>query len=302
MSTSIPESVTNDLNRAAARVNRSPAALFWYRFWRNWQAITGISIVLLLVAFSLASSWISPWDPVTQNLSQALQKPSAEHLLGTDYLGRDILTRLLFGGRLTLAISFLAVTLGLAIGVPLGAISGYFGGWLDTLIQRAADILLSFPSFLLALTLVALMGIGTRNLIIAVGIMAIPSFMRLVRASVLSAREQTYVEAARSLGAPEMRILARHVMPNSLAPVIINASLSLGYAITTSAGLGFLGLGVQPPTPEWGMMLGEARNYIFSHPYMVTFPGLIIFVAIVGLNLLGDGLRDALDPRLNTAA
>jgi len=286
----------------AAAASRSPFRLFWRRFWRNWQSVTGIVVLLILVALTVFAPLVSPHDPVTQDLSQALQQPSAGHLFGTDYLGRDVLTRILFGGRLTLSISFLAVMLGLAVGVPLGAVSGYFGGWLDTIIQRLADILLSFPSFLLALTLVAMLGVGTRNLIIAVGIMAIPSFMRLVRASVLTVREQAFVEAARSLGASDLRILSRHVLPNALAPVIINASLSLGYAITTAAGLGFLGLGVQPPTPEWGMMLGEARNYIFSHSYMVTFPGLVIFVAIIALNLLGDGLRDALDPRLNTAA
>jgi ABC-type dipeptide/oligopeptide/nickel transport system permease subunit len=199
---------------------------------------------------------------------------------------------------LSLTIGFLAVALGLAIGLPLGAVSGYFGGWIDIVVQRIADILLSFPSFLLALTLVAMLGVGVRNVVISVGIMAIPSFIRLVRASVLSIRQQLYIEAARSIGASDARIIARHVLPNAMAPVIIQASLNLGYAISAAAGLGFLGLGVQPPTPEWGMMLGEARNYIFSHPYMVTFPGVTIFIAIVGLNLLGDGLREALDPRL----
>jgi len=165
-------------------------------------------------------------------------------------------------------------------------------------IQRVADILLSFPSFLLALILVAMLGIGVRNVIIAVGILAIPSFIRLVRSSVLVIRQMEYVLAARALGVTDFRVILRHIAPNVLTPVIINASLNLGSALTMAAGLGFLGLGVQPPTPEWGMMLGEAKNYIFSHPYMTTFPGLIIFIAIVGLNLVGDGLRDAMDPRL----
>lgn len=272
--------------------------LYWRRFHRNIPATIGLVLILLLLALSFAAPLISPYDPIEQDLSMALNTPSAEHIMGTDYLGRDVFTRLLYGGRLSLTIGFLAVALGLGIGLPLGAASGFFGGWVDIVVQRIADILLSFPSFLLALTLVALLGVGVRNVIISVGIMAIPTFIRLVRASVLSIRQQLYVEAARSVGASDARIITRHVLPNAMVPVIIQASLNLGYAISTAAGLGFLGLGVQPPTPEWGMMLGEARNYIFSHPYMITFPGLIIFVAIVGLNLIGDGLREALDPRL----
>jgi len=299
MPTLIPELDTTNKPFGKKHQMESPFAKFWRRFWHNRQAVTGFTVLLVIILVCLASPLFTKWDPITQDLSSALQKPSATHIMGTDYLGRDVLTRLLYGGRITLMISFLSVILGLLIGVPLGAISGYFSGWVDVVIQRIADILLSFPSFLLALTLVALMGVGVRNLIIAVGIMSIPSFMRLVRASVLTVREQVYIEAARSLGVPEYRILLKHVLPNSLTPVIINASLSLGYALTTSAGLGFLGLGVQSPTPEWGMMLGEARNYIFSHPYMITFPGLVIFVVIIALNLLGDGLRDALDPRLD---
>ncbi len=276
----------------------SPILLAWRRFRRNVPATLGLILIGLLLVLSLAAPLITPYNPVKQNLSQALQKPGAEHLLGTDYLGRDLFTRLLYGGRLSLTIGFLAVGFGLLIGVTLGAISGYYGGWLDMLIQRLADILLSFPSFLLALILVALMGVGVRNIIFSVGILAIPSFIRLVRSSVLVLRSSEYVQAARALGAPSPLVILQHVVPNTLTPVIVNASMNLGYAITTAAGLGFLGLGVQPPTPEWGMMLGEAKNYIFSHPYMITFPGLAIFITIVGLNLIGDALRDSLDPRL----
>lgn len=275
----------------------SPNRLFWRRFRKNKAAMIGLVLLMVLVVLCLAAPLLSKQDPIKQSLVNSLVSPSAKHPFGTDYLGRDILIRLLYGGRLTLTISLLAVTLGIAIGVPLGAASGYFGGWVDLLIQRAADILLSFPSFLLALTLVALMGIGVRNMVISVGIMAIPSFIRIIRGSVLSVREMPYIEAARSLGSSHVSIIVRHVLPNVVAPMIVNASLNMGYAISTAAGLGFLGLGVQPPTPEWGMMLGEGKNYIFSHPYMVTFPGLTIFVAIVALNLLGDGLRDAMDPR-----
>ena len=283
--------MTNLTPNIQTHKTEKPFTLVWERFRRNIPATIGLTILTLLILASAFAPLLTNYDPIKQDLRVSLETPSDEHLLGTDYLGRDILTRLLYGGRLSLTIGFLAVGLGLLIGVPLGAISGYFGGWPDMLIQRLADILLSFPSFMLALTLVAMMGVGIRNVIISVGVLAIPSFIRLVRGSVLSIREMLYVESARCVGASEWRIIFKHVLPNSMSPVIINASLNLGYAITTAAGLGFLGLGVQPPTPEWGMMLGEAKNYIFSHPYMVTYSGLIIFITIVALNLIGDGLR-----------
>jgi ABC-type dipeptide/oligopeptide/nickel transport system permease subunit len=237
-------------------------------------------------------------NPERQQLSQVLRPMSGHHPLGTDHLGRDMLARLLYGGRLSLLIGFLAVGIGLAIGVPLGAISGFRGGWTDLIIQRLADVLLSFPGFLLALSLVSILGIGVQNVIISVGISAIPSFIRLVRSSVLSIREQVFVEAARALGQRAGVILFRHVLPNALAPIIVQATLSLGSSILVAAGLGFLGLGVQPPTAEWGTMLGEGRQYIFRAPLLTLFPGLAIFLAVVGFNLLGDGLRDALDPRM----
>jgi len=204
----------------------------------------------------------------------------------------------MFGARYTLALGFAAVAIGLAIGVPVGAVSGYFGGWIDLLSQRVTDVVLAFPNILLALALVAVLGVGLTNVIIAVAITSIPIFIRLTRASALSIRELPYVEAARALGVPSAAILVRHVIPNSLAPVIVQASLQLGAAILLAAALGFLGLGVQAPTPEWGSMLGLSRNYIFSDPNLATFPGLAIFGAVLAFNLVGDGLRDALDPRL----
>lgn len=258
----------------------------------------GLAILLLLVLASLAAPLLTPYDPEKLQLASSLIHPNIAHPLGTDHLGRDVLARILYGGRLSLAIGFLAVGIGLAVGTPLGAISGYYGGWIDMIVQRLADILLSFPSILLALSLVAVLGVGLKNVIISVGVSAVPSFIRLVRGSVLSIREQTYVEAARSTGVQDHLILWRHVMANALAPVIVQATLSLGTTILVAAGLGFLGLGVQPPTPEWGAMLGEGRQYIFSASYMATYPGLAIFLTVLGFNLLGDGLRDALDPRL----
>lgn len=282
--------------RTSTRASTMPD--LWRLFARRRTALIGAAILLVLLALSLAAPLLSRHDPEKMVLAQVLRPPSREFLLGTDYLGRDILTRILYGGRLSLMIGLLAVAVGLAIGVPLGAISGYFGGWADLVIQRIADVLLAFPGFLLSLALVAVLGVGLQNVIVAVGIGALPSFIRLVRGSVLTIRELSYVEAARSIGVPHVAILFRHVLPNAMAPVIVQATLNLGTAILVAAGLGFLGLGVRPPTPEWGTMLGEGRSYIFSAWYMATFPGLAIFLAVLGFNLLGDGLRDALDPRL----
>lgn len=270
----------------------------WRRFRRQTPAMLGLTILLILVLASIAAPILTPYDPEKLKLTDALIHPNLTHPLGTDHLGRDVLARLLYGGRLSLTIGFLAVGIGLVVGMPLGAVSGYYGGRVDMVVQRMADILLSFPSILLALSLVAVLGVGLRNVIISVGVSAIPSFIRLVRGSVLSIREQTYVEAARAVGVRDRVILRRHVLVNALAPVIVQATLNLGTAILVAAGLGFLGLGVQPPTPEWGAMLGEGRQYIFSASYMATFPGLAIFLAVLGFNLMGDGLRDALDPRL----
>ncbi len=274
----------------------------WLRFRRHRGAMAGLALLLALLVLSLAAPLLTASDPLRQQLSQALRPASAAHPLGTDHLGRDMAARLLYGGRLSLLIGFLAVGVGVAVGVPLGAISGFYGGRADLVIQRLADILLSFPDFLLALSLVAILGVGLQNVIVAVGISAVPRFIRLVRGSVLSIREQVYVEAAHALGRRRPGILFRHVLPNALAPVIVQARRSRGVAILVAAGLGFLGLGVQPPTAEWGTMLGEGRQYIFRSPALTTYPGLAIFLAVLGFNLFGDGLRDALDPRMRGVA
>jgi ABC-type dipeptide/oligopeptide/nickel transport system permease subunit len=238
------------------------------------------------------------YAPEENHLDQKLLEPTAAHWLGTDHLGRDILARLAYGARFSLLIGFAAVGIGLAVGIPLGAVSGFYGGWLDLVIQRVIDVLLSFPGFLLALTLVAVLGVGIENVIIAVGLGVVPAFVRLVRASTLSIRSRDYIEAARATGARGATIIWRHVLPNALPPVVIQATLGLGSTLLTAAGLGFLGLGVQQPTPEWGSMLGEGRSYIFSNPNLATFPGIAIFLTVLGFNLAGDGLRDALDPIL----
>jgi peptide/nickel transport system permease protein len=271
----------------------------WQRFRRHRAAMVGLALLACLFVLAAAAPLLTSYNPERQSLSQALRPLSLAHPLGTDHLGRDMLARLLYGGRLSLMIGFLAVGLGLVIGVPLGAVSGFQGGFTDLVIQRLADILLSFPGFLLALSLVAILGVGLQNVIISVGISAVPSFIRLVRGSVLSIREQVYVQAADAIGQRRVLIIFRHVLPNAMAPVIVQATLSLGFAILVAAGLGFLGLGVQPPTPEWGTMLGEGRQYIFRAPGLTTYPGLVIFLAVLGFNLFGDGLRDALDPRMS---
>lgn len=295
---SIPVSATTDLLRAESTEIAPRRRRWWQRLVRHRSAVVGLTILGLIVLAALIGPLISPYDPNLQNLITPLQPPSGAHLLGTDELGRDELTRLLVGARFSLFLGLGAVVIGLLIGVPLGAISGYFGGWTDILIQRITDVLLSFPGFLLALALVAGLGVGLRNVIISVGISSIPAFIRLTRSEALSVRERPFVEAARGLGATERRIVLRHVIPNSVAPVIVQATLQLGGAILIAAGLGFLGLGVQPPTAEWGSMLGGARNYIFTDANLATLPGLAIFISVIAFNLVGDGLRDVLDPQL----
>jgi len=297
---SIPASATADGPQTAqelALVSR-PANRVWVRLRSHPSAVVGFSILAVYILATAFGPLVFRYDPIHQDLSQAFLPSSAAHPLGTDDLGRDELVRLLFGARYTLVLGFAAVAIGLVVGVPVGAISGYFGGWIDLGSQRVTDVLLAFPNILLALALVASLGVGLQNVIISVGITSIPIFVRLVRASALSIRELPYVEAGRALGVPSPVVMLRHVVPNSLAPVIVQASLQLGAAILIAAGLGFLGLGVQAPTPEWGSMLGSSRNYIFSDPNLATFPGLAIFGAVLAFNLMGDGLRDALDPRL----
>jgi len=270
----------------------------WGRFRKHKPAMLGLGILVLYSLLAIFAPWVTPHDPVQQALIQSLETPSAEFWLGTDHLGRDVLTRILYGTRISLFIGIAAVAVGMAVGIPLGVVSGYYGRATDMVIQRVADIMFSFPSILLALALVAVLGVGLNNVIIAVGVAIVPIFIRLVRGQVLAVREEAYVDAARAIGASDLRILTRHVLANSWAPIIVQATISIGITILVAAGLGFLGLGVPSPTPEWGAMLGEGRNYIYSHPHMSTFPGLAIFLAVIAFNLMGDGLRDALDPRL----
>ncbi len=258
----------------------------------------GLAVLAIYAAAATIGPLVVHFDPVRQDLGSILQSPSLAHPLGTDNYGRDELLVLVYGARLTLGVGLLAVVVGVAVGAPLGAVSGYFGGWVDIAVQRAAEVLLAFPSIVLALALVAGLGPGLRNVVIAVGVGSIPGFIRVVRASALQIRGLMFVEAARALGVPAGRILLRHVLPNAAAPMIVQGTVQMGVAILVAAGLGFFGLGVQPPTPEWGQLLGEGHTYIFRDANLATFPGLCILLAVLAFNLTGDGLRDALDPRL----
>lgn len=267
-------------------------------FARNKGAMIGIFILLAFALAAIFAPWLTPYDPTAQDLSSAFLPPSAAHPFGTDDLGQDILARIMYGGRYTLAIGAVAVSIAALVGVPLGLVSGYFGGATDMVIQRITDILLSFNPFLLALVLVAVFGVGIETVTIAAGVGVIPQFIRLARGQALSLREEVYVEAAVAFGEGSLAILVRHVLRNALTPIIVYATLNIGVTILVAAGLGFLGLGVQPPTPEWGTMLGTARSFIFKASYQLTFPGLAVFLAVLSFNLVGDGLRDAFDPSL----
>ncbi len=282
--------------RARIGVARSPLG----RLVRRRTAVVALVVLASLLGVALAAPVILPLDPNAADFDSVLEPPSLAHVLGTDHLGRDILTRVIYGGRVSFLIGILAVSGTVVVGVPVGLVSGHFGGRVDLIIQRFVDLLLAFPNFLLALTLIAVLGVGVTNTVVAVALATVPFYIRLVRSVALSVQSQMYVEAARALGAPEGRIVMRHVFPNCLGPIIVQSTLQLGTAILTAAGLGFLGLGVKPPTPEWGTMLGEGQTYLLSYWFIATFPGLAIFISVLAFNLLGDGLRDALDPRMRT--
>lgn len=272
----------------------------WQQFRRNRAAVIGGSVVVLLGLVALWASRIAPYDPIEILPADRLLPPSHAHPFGTDELGRDVLSRLIFGARISMTIGLISVGVALVIGVTLGLLSGYMGGWADNLIMRVIDILLAFPGILLAVVIAGTLGPGLRNVMIAVGIFSVPTYARVVRASTLSVKVQEYVEALRALGASDARIIVRHILPNVSAPIIVLSTLGVATAILSAAGLSFVGLGAQPPTPEWGAMLSQARPYIRHEWWLATFPGLAIMITVLAINLLGDGVRDALDPRSRT--
>ena len=268
------------------------------RLMRNKKAVVGMTVVILLILMALFAKQLAPYYYDDQNIMNQFQPPSAEHWLGTDELGRDILSRIIYGSRTSMELGFISVGIALILGTTLGAIAGYYGGIADTIIMRLMDVLLAIPRELLAIAICASLGTGIMNAMIAVGISTTPTFARLTRASILSIRGTEYVEAARSINAGDARIILRHVLPNSMGPLIVQATLGVAGAILTGATLSFIGLGAQPPTPEWGSMMSSGRAFIRDYPGLIVFPGLAVVIAVVSLNLFGDGLRDALDPRL----
>jgi peptide/nickel transport system permease protein len=264
---------------------------------RHRLALVGAGLLALLVAMAVLAPLLAPHDPLSQDLYRRLQPPSTAHPLGTDDFGRDILSRIMYGARISLRVGLVSTLLALTVGSALGLAAGYRGGTVDTVVMRAMDIVLAFPSILLAIAIVAVLGPGLDNVMVAVSLVLVPQYARLVRASVLSIRQMAYVEAARALGASGARIVWATVLPNCAAPLIVQSTLSLGTAVLDAAGLSFLGLGAQPPAPEWGAMLSAGRELMLTAPWVMAFPGVAIFLVVLALNLLGDGLRDALDPR-----
>jgi ABC-type dipeptide/oligopeptide/nickel transport system permease subunit len=269
----------------------------WRHLRRNRLAMAGLVVLGIFIFSAIFAPYLTSFDPIKTDFSNAFNAPGGENILGTDWLGRDVFARVLFGARISLAIGFISVAIGMVIGVPIGALSGYYGGRFDLFIQRAIDILIAFPGILLAIVVVAVLGVGVENVMIAVGVASVPIYTRLVRGSVLAVKEQGYIAAAKALGISDFRIIVRHIMPNCLGPIIVQSTFQIATAILWAAGLGFLGLGAQPPDPEWGAMLSKGREYIRTAHHLTTYPGLAILFMVLGFNLIGDGLRDALDPR-----
>ena len=296
------ESAPAAAGAVAIRSASSAASGHWGQAWRRLRkdraAMLGLTIIVVLVVIALFAPWLAPYDYTAQNMGNRYATPGGANLLGTDHLGRDELSRLMVGARVSLAVGLISVGIGAGFGVLIGAVAGYAGGKTDLLLMWVMDLILAFPSLLLAITIAAALGPSVTNAMIAIGIVNIPGFARQVRSSVLSIRGQEFVEAARTIGASGGRIIALHVIPNVMAVVIVRATAALGFAILTEASLSFLGLGAQPPDPSWGGMLNDGRESIRRVSHLTTLPGLCIMMTVLAFNLLGDGLRDALDPRL----
>lgn len=270
------------------------------RLVRNRTSALGLVIVAVFVFVAIFADLLAPYDPFAGELAHRLETSSPAHWLGTDALGRDVLTRLMFGARTSLEIMSATIVLAVVAGTTWGVIAGYFGGWIDDVSMRVIDVLLAFPGILLAITIVAILGAGFTNIILAIGIASLPGLARLVRGVVLGLRELEYIEAARAIGESSFSIIVRYILPGTVAPLTVATSLRMASVLLSASGLSFLGLGVLPPTPEWGAMLADARDYMFSSPHATTIPGIAITIVVVGFNLVGDGLRDALDPKMRS--
>jgi len=276
----------------------SESKSFWRYFKRNRLAVGGLVMIVVIFLIAGLASVVAPYDPGKTGVSLKLDAPSIKHFLGTDQLGRDVFSRMLYGSRVSLSVGFVAVAISIFIGILVGAVAGYYGGWIDAVLMRFVDIMLCFPSFFLILTVVAVLGPSLLNVMIVIGITSWMGTSRFVRAEFLSLRERDFAQAAKALGVSDRRIIFRHILPNALAPVFVTATLDVATAILVEAGLSFLGFGVQPPAPSWGNILTEGRTYIFDAWWLTVFPGLAILITVLSFNLLGEGLRDALDPRL----
>ena len=279
------------------RVTASPSQLAWRRFARRRAALLGVAIVLSFIVLALGASWIAPLDPIATNWGAIRKAPSAAYWFGTDEIGRDVLSRVIWGTRASLLAGVVSVSISLMLGVPIGLAAGFMGGAVDTVISRITDAFLACPFLILAIALAAFLGPSLSNAMIAIGVSATPIFVRLTRAQVINVKVEDYIEAARAVGTPPWRIALRHVLPNITAPLIVQATLAIAAAVIAEASLSFLGLGQQPPAPSWGSMLNTAKNYVDNAPWMAIWPGLSIFLLVLAFNLVGDGLRDALDPR-----
>jgi peptide/nickel transport system permease protein len=275
----------------------TPARRALRRLMRRRGAMLGLAIVLMFVVLALFAPWIAPYDPIATSWSAVRKAPSMQYLFGTDEIGRDVLSRVVWGARASLMAGLVSVCISMVLGVPIGLLAAYVGGWTDSLISRFTDAMLAVPFLILAIALAAFLGPSLSNAMIAIGVSATPIFIRLTRAQVLAMKVEDFVEAARAVGNPHWRIALRHILPNVLPPLIVQASLAIAAAIIAEASLSFLGLGQQPPAPSWGSMLNTAKNYVDNAPWMAVWPGLSIFLLVLSFNLLGDGLRDALDPK-----
>lgn len=270
----------------------------WRRFRENRIALVGLGIVIFFILLAILAPLIAPYSITEQNLTQRLQPPSSKHLFGTDDFGRDIFSRVIYGARISLWVGFFSMLGSVIVGSLLGIIAGYYGRWIDGIISRLFDIMLAFPSILLAIGIVTVLGPSLQNALIAIAVINVPNFGRLIRSRVLSIKQEEYIMAAKAIGMSDMRILFHHILPNSMAPIIVQGTLAIATAIIEAAALGFLGLGAQPPNPEWGKMLADSKDFLTQAPWTMIFPGLAIMLTVLGFNLMGDGLRDALDPRM----
>ncbi len=279
---------------------RSQFKSIWFRYKKNKLAMLGLILLIFMVVISICAPMLADYqkDAISQNIKGRLQPPSKDHLFGTDLYGRDLFARIIYGARVSLSVSIITIAISLTIGIIIGAVAGYYGGRIDDILMRIMDIFLAIPQMLMAISIVAALGPGTGNLIAAMTISSVPRFARIVRSSILTIKDQEFIEAAKACGTRDSRIIAKHIVPNAIGPIIVQATLNIAETIITISGLSFLGLGIKAPTPEWGSMLNEGKEQMRYYPYLVIIPGMAIVFAVMALNLMGDGLRDALDPRL----